>query len=127
MDLKQLLTFRAVAELGSLSKAADRLRVAQPALSRHIKLLEHELRAELFIRNGHGRLLTNAGGMLLDRTMGLVRQIEQVRDDIQSVIGSPSGRVILGLVPTVSAVLSGRFARRVRQASSDCCRSSIIE
>ena len=58
-------------------------------------------------------LLTSAGRMLLDRTTGLVRQIEQVRDDIQSASGSPSGRVILGLVPTVSAVLSGRFARRV--------------
>jgi DNA-binding transcriptional LysR family regulator len=44
MDLKQLRTFQAVAELGSLSKAADRLRATQPALSRHIKLLEHELR-----------------------------------------------------------------------------------
>jgi DNA-binding transcriptional LysR family regulator len=113
MDLKQLRTFWAVAELGSLSKAADRLRAAQPGLSRHIKLLEHELRVELFIRNGRGMLLTSAGRMLLDRTTGLVRQIEQVRDDIQSAGGSPSGRVILGLVPTVSAVFSGRFARRV--------------
>src|ERR1700754_2344362 len=113
MDLKQLRTFRAVAELGSLSKAADRLRSAQPALSRHIKLLEHELRVELFVRNGRGMLLTSAGRMLLDRTTGLVRQIEQVRDDLQSAKGSPSGRVILGLVPTVSAVFSGRFARRV--------------
>ena len=113
MDLKQLRTFRAVAELGSLSKAADRLRAAQPALSRHIKLLEHELRVELFIRNGRGMLLTSAGQILLDRTTGLVRQIEQVRDDIQSASGKPSGRVILGLVPTVSAVLSGRLARRI--------------
>jgi len=113
MDLKQLRTFRAVAELGSLSKAADRLRSAQPALSRHIKLLEHELRVELFVRNGRGMLLTSAGRMLLDRTTGLIRQIEQVRDDLQSAKGSPSGRVILGLVPTVSAVFSGRFARRV--------------
>lgn len=113
MDLKHLRTFRAVAELGSLSKAADRLRTAQPGLSRHIKLLEHELHVELFIRNGRGMLLTSAGRMLLDRTTGLVRQIEQVRDDIQSAGGSPSGRVILGLVPTVSAVFSGRFARRV--------------
>jgi LysR family transcriptional regulator, nitrogen assimilation regulatory protein len=102
-----------VAELGSLSKAADRLRSAQPALSRHIKLLEHELRVELFVRNGRGMLLTSAGRMLLDRTTGLIRQIEQVRDDLQSAKGSPSGRVILGLVPTVSAVFSGRFARRV--------------
>ena len=110
MDLKQLRTFRAVAELGSLSKAADRLRSAQPALSRHIKLLEHELRVELFVRNGRGMLLTSAGRMLLDRTTGLIRQIEQVRDDLQSANGSPSGRVILGLVPTVSAV----FVRTVR-------------
>ena len=51
--------------------------------------------------------------MLLDRTTGLIRQIEQVRDDLQSAKGSPSGRVILGLVPTVSAVFSGRLARRV--------------
>src|SRR6195952_1824721 len=113
MDLKQLRTFRAVAELGSLSKAADRLRSAQPALSRHIKLLEHELRVELFVRNGRGMLLTSAGRMLLDRTTGLIRQIEQVRDDLQSAKGSPSGGVILGLVPTVSAVFAGRFARRV--------------
>src|ERR1700709_1456847 len=113
MDLKQLRTFRAVAELGSLSTAGARLRSAQPALSRHIKLLEHELRVELFIRNGRGMLLTSAGQILLDRTTGLVRQIEQVRDDIQSASGKPSGRVILGLVPTVSAVLSGRLARRV--------------
>ena len=113
MDLKQLRTFRAVAELGSLSKAADRLRAAQPALSRHIKLLEHELRVELFVRNGRGMLLTSAGHMLLDRTTGLMRQIEQVRDDLQSASGNPSGGVVLGLVPTVSAVFAGRFARRV--------------
>ena len=113
MDLKQLRTFRAVAELGSLSKAADRLRAAQPALSRHIKLLEHELRVELFVRNGRGMQLTSAGRMLLDRTTGLIRQIEQVSDDLKSASGKPSGRVILGMVPTVSAVLSGRFARRV--------------
>lgn len=113
MDLRQLRTFKSVAELGSLSKASDRLRVAQPALSRQIKLLEHELRIELFTRNGRGMILTAAGQLLLDRTAGLVRQIEQVRDDIQSVNGAPSGRVVLGLVPTVSCVLSSRFARRV--------------
>ena len=43
MDFRQLRTFSCVAELGSLSKASDTLRVAQPALSRQIKLLEHEI------------------------------------------------------------------------------------
>ncbi len=75
-------------------------------------MLEHELRVELFIRNGRG-MRDSAGQILLDSTTGLVRQIEQVRDDIQSASGKPSGRVILGLVQTVSAVLSGRLARRI--------------
>jgi DNA-binding transcriptional LysR family regulator len=113
MDIRQLRTFRSVAELGSLSKAADRLRTTQPGLSRQIKLLEQELGVQLFVRNGRGMLLTSAGRMLLDRTEGLVRQIEQVRDDIKSTGGNPAGRVVLGLVPTVSAVLAGRLARRV--------------
>lgn len=113
MDIRQLRTFRSVAELGSLSKAADRLRTTQPGLSRQIKILEQELGVQLFLRNGRGMLLTSAGRMLLDRTEGLVRQIEQVRDDIKSTGGNPAGRVVLGLVPTVSAVLAGRLAHRV--------------
>jgi LysR family transcriptional regulator, nitrogen assimilation regulatory protein len=112
MDFRQLRTFTCVAELGSLSKASDTLRIAQPALSRQIKLLEHELRAELFRRNGRGMVLTDAGRLLLARTSGIVRQVDQIRDDIQSAQGPPSGRVVLGLVPTVSCVLSARFARR---------------
>ena len=112
MDFRQLRTFSCVAELGSLSKASDTLRVAQPALSRQIKLLEHELRAALFTRNGRGMVLTDAGRLLLARTSGIVRQIDQIRDDVQSAQGPPSGYVVLGLVPTVSCVLSARFARR---------------
>jgi DNA-binding transcriptional LysR family regulator len=112
MDFRQLRTFSCVAELGSLSKASDTLRVAQPALSRQIKLLEHELRTELFTRNGRGMVLTEAGRLLLARTCGIVRQIDQIRDDIQSAQGPLSGHVVLGLVPTVSCVLSARFARR---------------
>ena len=112
MDIRQLRTFSCVAELGSLSKASDTLRVAQPALSRQIKLLEHELRAELFTRNGRGMVLTDAGRLLLARTAGIVRQLDQVRDEIQSAGGPPSGRVVLGLVPTVSCVISARLARR---------------
>ena len=117
MDLRQLRTFSCVAELGSLSKASDTLRVAQPALSRQIKLLEHELRAELFTRNGRGMVLTDAGRLLLARTAGIVRQIDQVRDEIQSTGGPPSGRVVLGLVPTVSCVISARLARRTVDAT----------
>jgi LysR family nitrogen assimilation transcriptional regulator len=57
-------------------------------------------------------VLTDAGRLLLARTAGIVRQIDQIRDDIQSASGAQSGRVVLGLVPTVSCVLSARLARR---------------
>ena len=82
---------------------------------------------QLFVRNGRGMLLTIAGRMLLDRTEGLVRQIEQVRDDIKSTGGNPSGRVVLGMVPTVSAVLAGKLARRVLSQFPDIrCASSRV-
>src|SRR6202007_1054414 len=112
MDFRQLRTFSCVAELGSLSKASDTLRIAQPALSRQIKLLEHDLRAELFTRNGRGMVLTEAGRLLLARTSGIVRQIDQIRDDIQSHAGAPTGRGGLGLGAPVSCVRSARRARR---------------
>lgn len=113
MDLRQLRTFHAVAELGSLSKASDQLHLAQPALSRHIRLLEHELRTALFNRNGRGMVLTEAGRLLLTRTSGWVQQMEQLRDDMVSLNGTPSGKVALGIVPTASAVLAGRMAQGV--------------
>ncbi|MGO4147591.1 LysR family transcriptional regulator [Paenarthrobacter sp. YAF11_1] len=113
MDLKELETFRAVAELGSLTKASGRLHTAQPALSRQIKLLEAELRTSLFVRDGRGMRLTPAGEMLFERTRGLQRDVDRLRDDMRSFSGSPSGRVHLGLVPTVSAQVAGTVARRV--------------
>lgn len=52
MDIAQLRTLIHVAELGSLSKAADRMHIAQPALSRQMRLLEEELGVRLFVRHG---------------------------------------------------------------------------
>ena len=54
MDLRQLRTFICVAESGSLSRASDRLRIAQPALSRQIKLLEKAVGTDLFNRHVRG-------------------------------------------------------------------------
>ncbi len=113
MDLRQIRTFRAVAELGSLSKASDRLRIAQPALSRQIKLLEHELKTPLFVRHGRGMVLTDAGRLFLDRTAHTVRQLEQACEDVLSSAGKLYGRVVIGMVPTVGSALACKVARRV--------------
>ncbi len=113
MDLKQLKTFIRVAETGSLSKASDRLRTAQPALSRQIKLLEAEIGTPLFIRYGRGMQMTEAGQELLARVTGLVHQLEKSIDDVRSLAAVPRGTVALGMMPTVSYVLAARLARRV--------------
>jgi len=113
MDLRQLKTFRVVTELGSLSKASDRLRIAQPALSRQIRLLEHELRTPLFVRHGRGMVPTEAGRLLFDRTSGLVRQLEQAQEDVLNVSSSPSGRVVVGMVPTIGSALALTVAQKV--------------
>src|SRR6476620_307894 len=126
MDFRQLRTFSCVAELGSLSKASDTRRIAQPALSRQIKLLEHELRVELFTRNGRGMVLTEAGRLLLARTSGIVREIDRIRDDIQSAQGPPTGQLVLGMVPCVGCVRSARFARRGVEAYP-CLALRIVE
>jgi len=66
MDLNNFVRFYGFAEVGSLSQASDRLRVAQPALSRQIKMLENEIGIPLFARHGRGMKLTEAGRQLLE-------------------------------------------------------------
>lgn len=112
MDLRQLNTFLQVAELGSLSKAADRLRIAQPALSRQIRLLEAELKVPLFARHGRGMALTPAGETLRARAAGILRQVEDTRADLIQEAGAVRGRVVFGMPPTVGAVVATRLVER---------------
>jgi DNA-binding transcriptional LysR family regulator len=113
MNLQHLRTFIRIAELGSLSKASDRMGIAQPALSRQMKLLQEEVGVALFERHRSGMRLTPAGEELQRRVPGLVRQLDQVYEDVRSRAGSTRGQVVLGVVPTVSYVLAGRLAARV--------------
>jgi DNA-binding transcriptional LysR family regulator len=84
MDLRHVRTFVTVAELGTVSKAALRLRIAQPALSRHIGDLEQELGLKLFDRVGRRLVLTGEGEQLLSDCRGLLNYVtgvgERARD-----------------------------------------------
>lgn len=115
MDLKQLRSFREIAEAGSLSRAADRLRLAQPALSRQIRLLEAEAGLPLFVRHGRGMALTEAGRELLARISGPMRQLEGAFAEVRALAGTVAGDVAFGMMPTVAAVLAGPLARRVAE------------
>ncbi|MBL0419520.1 LysR family transcriptional regulator [Ramlibacter sp. AW1] len=106
MDLKQIEYFVRVAELGSFTRAAIALDVAQPALSRQVRLLEVELRQNLLVRNGRGAQPTEAGKLLLEHGRGILHQVERAREELGRVRGGLAGRVAVGLPPSIARVLA---------------------
>ena len=101
MDLKQIEYFVRVAELGSFTRAAVVLNIAQPALSRQVRLLEVELRQNLLVRNGRGAVPTEAGKVLLEHGRGILHQVERAREELGRVRGALAGRVAIGLPTSV--------------------------
>ncbi|MGY4257724.1 LysR family nitrogen assimilation transcriptional regulator [Bradyrhizobium sp. USDA 4516] len=116
MDIAQLKTLIHVAELGSLSKAADRLQVAQPALSRQIRLLEKELGTRLFDRHGRGMVITDAGREVLERAVTIMSQMDEIRVMAASGHSSYRGTVMIGMTPTVSEIVSVPLVRRIKNS-----------
>ncbi len=113
MNFKHLANFVRVAEIGSVSRAADRLRIAQPALSRQMQLLEEQIGAPLFARHRRGMALTEAGEELRMRLVGPLRQIEQVFEDVRALSHAVGGNIAFGMPPTTSNVLAGALSRSV--------------
>ena len=119
MDLKQLEYFVRVAELGSFTRASIALDVAQPALSRQVRLLEVELRQNLLVRNGRGAAPTEAGKLLLEHARGILHQVERAREELGRVRGALAGRVAIGLPPSLARVLTVPLTRAFRQQMPD--------
>ena len=115
MDLKQLGYFVRVAELGSFTRASIALGIAQPALSRQIRLLEVELRQSLLIRNGRGAVPTEAGNLLLKHGRGILHQVEIAREALGTVRGALVGRVSIGLPPSLSRLITVPLTRAFRE------------
>jgi LysR family transcriptional regulator, nitrogen assimilation regulatory protein len=109
MDMRHLRYFIAIAEEGSLSKAAERLNVAQPALSQHMRNIEEDLKVTLLFRSSRGVQLTEAGKRLLEHGRLVVESFEQLFDIVGGTEVELSGEVRFGLPGTVSQVLSARL------------------
>jgi len=115
MDIKQLQYFITVAELESFTRASEALGVAQPALSRQIRLLEVNLRQNLLIRNGRGATPTDAGKLLLGHARGILHQLERAKEELLHLRGGLTGRVALGLPPSLARALTVPLTRAFRQ------------
>lgn len=114
MDIRQLRTFVHIAELGSFSLAAQRLRIAQPALSRQIRLLEEELDARLFNRNSRGVSLTAVGTTFLEHAQGILRQLEKARSSVASEAKEISGHVVFGMPQSAGVILAVPLIEKFR-------------
>ncbi|MCC8974734.1 LysR family transcriptional regulator [Bradyrhizobium brasilense] len=116
MNLQQALTFLTVAELGTVSKAALRLRVAQPALSRQIIGLERELGLQLFDRVGRRLLLTGEGEQLIAGCRLLLNSVNSLKEQAQLLRQGDTGVLrIAGSPQHIESVLSEflhRYAER---------------
>ena len=115
MNLKHLQSFVRVAELGSFSKAARVLDIAQPALSRQVRQLETDLRETLLLRNGRGVSLTDAGRRLFDHGVQILQQVAQAREDMGAERGAAVGHVTIGLPPSIGRRLTRPLIERFRQ------------
>ncbi len=118
LSLKQIRYFLAVAEFGSLSLAASRLFVAQPALSRQIALMESELGLSLFVREARGVRLTPAGVLFRERVGDVESGLGQAVEDTRRLARGESG--ILRLLHSSSVPIAGP----VLQALQRFCREA---
>ncbi|MCX7166121.1 MAG: LysR substrate-binding domain-containing protein [Rhodocyclales bacterium] len=126
MNLKQLEYFVRVAELGSFSKAAMILNIAQPALSRQVRLLETDLHVNLLTRNGRGVVLTEVGQRLFDHSVGILQLVARATEDIEAARDEPAGRIVIGLPPSMGRLLTPPLVEAFRR-SLPKARLAIVE
>lgn len=115
MELRQLRYFVAIADSGSFTKAAERVFVAQSALSHQLAQLEGELGAVLFNRSRRGAELTEAGQRFFPHAVSILRQAEEARASARQADEEPSGKVVFGIPHSVSQALALPLLREVRQ------------
>jgi LysR family nitrogen assimilation transcriptional regulator len=106
MRLSQLETLVHVAELGSLSRAAERLHIAQPALSRQMTMLERELGVQMFDRHGRGMVLTESGQEVLRHAYRVFGELDEIRSVAAEGDTGLRGHLSIGLPPTVADLLT---------------------
>lgn len=115
MDIKKLKQFLAIVEAGSLSAAAKRLNIAQPALSHSVQSLEDELGVALFERHARGVVVTEFGSLLVDRAKAILREVDHAKALIRDRVASPSGGVRMAIPPLLAGGLAMPLLARLRE------------
>lgn len=109
MEERQLKCFLAIAELGSVTRAADRLDIAQPSLSQMLLRLEDELSIKLFERTSRGVLLTESGRIFREHANTILREMARAREEIRSDDVLVQEKVSIGLPSSVSTLIGAKL------------------
>jgi len=119
MELRQLRYFVAIADHGSLSRAARVLHVAQPALTQQIQQLEEELGAQLLHRSAQGVMATDAGKTFYEHAQAILKQVDDAKSAVAQSNDKPTGTVALGIPQSVSGALALPLLTAVRETYPD--------
>lgn len=114
MELRQLRYFQTTAEIGSITRAAEALYIAQPALSQQIMKLETELGVRLFNRSVRGVATTQAGDTLYRLTKPLLRQADTIAASVREQQDYTVGRFVIGMPGSTGKILAERLVRQMR-------------
>lgn len=115
IDLRRLRYFVAVCDHGGFSRAADIIGIAQPALTRHIKLLESELGMPLFKRTGRGAEPTEQARYILARTRNHLEGLDTLVRKVRKIYNEDETELTLGVCPTVAPLFLSDFQKYIRE------------
>lgn len=115
MNIKHLKALIAIAEAGSITRAAEQIFIAQPALSQRLSALEDEVNTKLFIRSRQGVVLTDAGKKLYGHAKHIVKFAEEALEEMRAEEQLPSGTVSIGCQVSLTKVLGGRIIEAVQE------------
>jgi LysR family nitrogen assimilation transcriptional regulator len=114
LTTRKLRIFALVAELGSISRAAARLRTAQPVISRAVSSLERDLGVRLCERLAKGVSLTEAGALLAREARDIIARLDELESRILEEVSNPTGRINVALPPALAPLLVPELIPRFR-------------
>jgi len=112
MEIHQLRYFVAVADEGSFSRAAVKVRVAQPSLSQQIRKLEAEIGQRLFDRLPRSVVLTEAGRCFIDYARQILASIGDARRCVDELKDAVTGKLAVGAIPTIAPYVLPELVRK---------------
>lgn len=116
--LFSLKLFCEVAAGRSFSHAAQRLGISKATVTKHVAALEKSIGAQLILRTTRQVRLTEAGGLLFESTLPLLRRFDDLETEVRSLSKRPEGEIRIGAPPALGAFLTTPIAAFVRQQSN---------